>query len=193
MSDGFVDLLRHGEAEGGARFRGRQDDPLTALGVEQMQRATADDPGWNQVFSSPARRCADVASGLAAGLGLPLVVLPELHERAFGAWDGLAAPDIPAAELARFWDDPVGHTPPGGEPFDAFHDRVMQAWRRILDAPRGHSLIVTHGGVIRVVLAELLGMPPAASILIEVPHACLTRLRVPEPPGRPSVMRHGPP
>jgi broad specificity phosphatase PhoE len=192
MTDRIVELLRHGEVEGGARFRGQSDDPLTVLGFEQMRRATADDPGWTAVFSSPARRCQVFASRLAERLGLPVRVLPELGERAFGAWEGLASHRIPAAELTRFWDDPVGYTPPGGEAFDAFRDRAMQAWSVILDASDDHTLVVTHGGVIRVVLAELLAMPSEAALLIEVPPACMTRLRVPVPPGRPSLMRHGP-
>jgi broad specificity phosphatase PhoE len=57
--------------------------------------------------------------------------------------------------------------------------------------PEPFTLIVSHGGVMRVVLAELLRIPPEAAILVEVPPACLTRLRIPDPPGRPSLMRHG--
>lgn len=191
MQDCFVDLLRHGEAQGGARFRGGHDDPLSAEGVGQMARATAVDPGWTRVLCSPARRCSEFAHRLAASRGLPILVVPDLAERGFGAWEGLAAHRIPAAELTRFWDDPVGYTPPGGEPFPVFRDRVLALWDRACREADPFSLVVTHGGVMRVVLAEILRMPPEAAILIEVPPACLTRLRVPEIPGRPSLMRHG--
>ena len=33
----YLDLLRHGETEGGTRYRGTTDDPLTAAGWEQMR------------------------------------------------------------------------------------------------------------------------------------------------------------
>jgi broad specificity phosphatase PhoE len=193
MQDFFVDLLRHGEAQGGARFRGGYDDPLSAEGFAQMTRATADDPGWTRVLCSPARRCNEFALSLATRRGLPISVLPELAERNFGEWEGLAAHRIPATELTRFWDDPVGYTPPGGEPFALFRERVLTFWDRVCREADPFSLVVTHGGVMRIVLAEVLRMPPEAAILIEVHLACLTRLRVPEPPGRPSLMRHGSP
>ncbi len=33
----IVDLLRHGEPDGGQKFRGAVDDPLSPRGWEQMQ------------------------------------------------------------------------------------------------------------------------------------------------------------
>ncbi|MGH8626386.1 MAG: hypothetical protein ACREYC_14335 [Gammaproteobacteria bacterium] len=39
----FIDLRRHGEAEGGARYRGSTDDPLTAEGWAQMWAAVRED------------------------------------------------------------------------------------------------------------------------------------------------------
>ncbi|RKT45389.1 histidine phosphatase family protein [Thiocapsa rosea] len=193
MQDRFVDLLRHGEAQGGARFRGGHDDPLSAEGWDQMTRATAVNPDWTRVVCSPSRRCSAFAQRLAESNKIPLVILSGLRERGFGAWEGMAAHQIPAEELTRFWDDPVGYAPPGGEPFEIFRERVMATWRQVCDECEPFTLAVTHGGVIRVVLAEVLRMPSEASLLIEVPPACLSRLRVPESPGRPSLMRHGPP
>jgi broad specificity phosphatase PhoE len=193
MQDRFVDLLRHGEAQGGARFRGGHDDPLSAEGWDQMTRATAVNPGWTRVLSSPSLRCSAFAHRLAERFNLPLSIMPRLRERGFGAWDGLAGHQIPAEELTRFWDDPVGYTPPGGEPFEVFRERVSAAWGQVCDEDEPFTLAVAHGGVIRVVLAEVLRMPHEASLLIEVPPACLSRLRVPEAPGRSSLMRHGSP
>ncbi|EGV16575.1 histidine phosphatase family protein [Thiocapsa marina] len=193
MPDRFVDLLRHGEAQGGARFRGGHDDPLSEEGWNQMARATAVDPDWTRVVCSPSQRCSAFAHRLAESRNLSVSILPGLRERGFGAWEGLAAHQIPAEELTRFWDDPVGYTPPDGEPFERFRERVLAAWDQVCAEDEPFTLAVTHGGVIRVVLAEMLRMPPEASLLIEVPPACLTRLRIPESPGRPSLMRHGPP
>ncbi|WP_300970799.1 histidine phosphatase family protein [Thiocapsa sp.] len=185
MQDRFVDLLRHGEAQGGARFRGGHDDPLSAEGWDQMTRATAVNPDWTRVVSSPSRRCSAFAQRIAESHKLPLAILPGLRERGFGAWEGLAAHQIPAEELTRFWDDPVGYAPPGGEPFEVFRERVIAAWGQVCDAGGPFTLAVTHGGVIRVVLAEVLRMPPEASLLIEVPRpvypACACR-RLPGDP-----------
>ena len=102
MSECFLDLLRHGEVQGGTRFRGEQDDPLSPLGWEQMRRATSDRPGWTRIISSPSRRCADFARELAGELGLPFEERPVFRERGFGDWEGLAADEIPGELLDRF-------------------------------------------------------------------------------------------
>ncbi|WP_295400616.1 histidine phosphatase family protein [uncultured Thiocystis sp.] len=190
MSDRFLDLLRHGEVQGGARFRGGHDDPLTAHGWDQMSRATANAADWTGILCSPSQRCADFARRLAETHGLPLRMDTAFGERDFGAWEGLAAHQIPADQLTRFWDDPVSYTPPGAETFPAFRERVLNVWNALSSSDDSHVLLITHGGVIRVLVAEVLRMPDEACLLFEVPPASLTRLRIPPPPGRPSLVFH---
>jgi broad specificity phosphatase PhoE len=197
MTDRFADLLRHGEPVGGGRFRSASDDPLTPAGASAMAAAVASawtsaGAGWDRVLSSPALRCAGFAADLARDLALPLEVWPDLAERGWGVWEGLAAEQIPAADLARFWADPAGFTPTGAEPLAEFHRRIRSAWGRVLTGPARHPLVVTHGGAVRAILGAVLDLPDSALILIEVPYACLTRLRLPDAPGRPSLMAHGP-
>lgn len=192
-SDRFIDLLRHGAVVGGGRFRGATDDQLSAAGIAQMRSVTDVLKGWDALFSSPARRCAEPARKLAAERGLKLELMPELDERRFGAWENKLASEIPVADLKRFWDDPVRFTPPGAEPIDALSERVLRGWNRILERRRDFSLVITHGGVIRVILGQLLGIPEKALVQVEVPHACRVRLRIPPGNGRPSLMFHGGP
>ena len=49
-----VDLLRHGEPEGGKKFRGAVDDPLSPQGWAQMRTAVGDGRDW-QVIRSRGR------------------------------------------------------------------------------------------------------------------------------------------
>jgi broad specificity phosphatase PhoE len=195
MTDRFVSLLRHGEVQGGARFRGAQDDPLAEIGWAQMRLgvapALAAEPPPGRILASTARRCADFARALAAELALPLDLSDAFAERRFGAWEGLGAAEIPAGELAAFWSDPVGCTPPGAEPFGAFRARVLAGWGSLLAQQVPHALVIAHGGVIRAILAETLDLADRSGLPIEVPPASLTRLRLPEPPGRPSLIAHG--
>lgn len=191
-SDRFVDLLRHGAVAGGERFRGSADDVLSPAGLTQMRVAVAGERHWDGVFASPARRCADFGRELAQQRRLPLVLMPELAERRFGAWENRFASEIPPAELEHFWRDPIGFTPPGGEPFADLRDRVESGWLRVLASPARRPLLLTHGGVIRVVLGLVLGIPAENLLQIEVPPACRTRVRVPAA-GRPSLIHHGGP
>ncbi|MFO8155736.1 MAG: histidine phosphatase family protein, partial [Thiohalospira sp.] len=83
-----VDLLRHGEPEGGRRYRGQSDDPLSATGWQQMQAAVAGATPWQRVISSPLSRCRVFAETLAAERGLPLEVEADFREIGFGEWEG---------------------------------------------------------------------------------------------------------
>ncbi len=196
MSERLLDLLRHGEVAGGKRFRGRRDDPLTDRGWAQMRAAVGTDApepdGWRRIISSPANRCRAFAEHLAREQDLPLDISPALAERDFGDWEGLSTDQIDPTDLTRFWTDPEDFTPPGAEPLPAFRHRVHDRWRSLLDAEdQGNALLVTHGGVIRILIAEVLGISPDRLLLIEVPHACRTRLRLPGDAWRPSLVAHG--
>jgi alpha-ribazole phosphatase len=180
----LVGLLRHGEAEGGAVYRGRTDDPLSALGWVQMSAAMHGLSCWDLVVSSPLRRCAAFATVFARVHELPLVLERGLAEIDFGEWEGRSAQQLmresPAA-LTDFWRDPLNHPPPGGESLDRFRQRVVAAWGRQRQRHPGKRLLfVVHGGVIRVLLSHLQSSPLDRMLEIEVKHADLFGLQLEE-------------
>lgn len=204
MHHRLIDLIRHGEAEGGPCFRGRRDDPLSPAGWAQLEAATGTrlrgagptdthkgSVIWDRILCSPALRCAQFADHLAERLGLPVQRLDALRERDFGAWEGQPAERLPLEALERFWADPSSYDPPESEPFAVFRQRVLAGWQQLLEEEGQQLLVLTHGGVIRVILGELLGVPTDRMILLEVPPACRSRLRVPIGDGRPSLITHG--
>ncbi|CAD5376861.1 Alpha-ribazole-5'-phosphate phosphatase [Pseudomonas sp. OF001] len=178
----ILDLLRHGETEQGGGLRGRIDDALTARGWTQMRDAVEGATPWQAVVSSPLQRCAAFAAELAARHGLPLQLESGLRELDFGAWDGRSAAELMASDaegLGRFWADPYAFTPPDGEPLFDFEARVLDAVERLHErfASR-HLLLVTHGGVMRLLLARARGLPRRDLLQVEVGHGALQRLRV---------------
>lgn len=181
----FFDLIRHGEPAGGPMFRGSQDDPLSDTGWRQMNTALSDQDHWDLVVTSPLQRCRAFALKLAGQRQLPLQEEPRLQEIGFGEWEGRTSEQImtrtPEA-LTRFWSDPVNYPPPGGESVTDFHHRVSGAWRYWQQEAAGKRvLVVCHGGVIRMILAEVLGIPLDRSFsVIAVPYACRSRIRVDE-------------
>ena len=67
--------------------------------------------------------------------------------------------------------------PPNGEAFLSFRDRVLAAWNELANLPDGsHVLVVTHGGVLRVVLPTVLGMPLNRSYPLHIPFASFSRI-----------------
>jgi len=177
-----IDLLRHGAPEGGNRYRGSLDDPLSEQGWTQMRTAVGQHCPWQFVISSPLRRCADFARKLAERHQLPWQPEPAFQEMSFGAWEGRTAADIllttPEA-LDNFWRDPLHHPPPGGESLVDCNARVLTAWHAMLERYQGqHVLLVSHGGVIRILLRHVLDMPLARIWRLEVPYASISRVRV---------------
>lgn len=177
-----LDLLRHGETELGGGFRGRLDDALTAAGWAQMQAATDGPGGWQALVSSPLRRCAAFAERLARQRDLPLSLEADFRELDFGEWEGLSAATLMESDsdaLARFWADPYAFTPPGGEPLAAFEARVFAALGRLYAAHAGrHLLLVTHGGVMRLLGAVARGLPRQQLLQVSVAHGELLALRI---------------
>ncbi|MHB1142886.1 MAG: alpha-ribazole phosphatase family protein [Sulfuricaulis sp.] len=177
----YLDLLRHGETEGGARYRGTTDDPLNAAGWVQMWSAVKDGVHWQGIVTSSLRRCAEFARALARQRSIPLTFDERLAEMHFGAWEGRSTTELMLADpdaLARFWDDPAAHAPPGAEPLARFATRVLVAWNDIVrDHPGRRVLLVTHGGVIRVILCHVLRRPVERLLELDVGHAALHRIR----------------
>lgn len=176
-----LDMLRHGETVSGGGFRGRLDDELTDAGWQQMRQAVVNAGPWDRIVSSPLRRCAAFAAELAQQHDLPMTLEPDLRELDFGEWEGRSAADLMVDQseaLGRFWEDPYSFTPPGGEPLDDFESRVLRAMERLTDRYVDERvLLVTHGGVMRLLLAEARGLPREQLLQVEVGHGALFGLK----------------
>ncbi|MDO4238006.1 alpha-ribazole phosphatase family protein [Pseudomonas sp.] len=177
-----LDVLRHGETELGGGLRGSLDDALTAKGWEQMRTAVAGRGPWDRLISSPLQRCARFAQELGERLDLPVSLEKDLQELHFGAWEGQSAAalmETDAEGLGLFWADPYSFTPPQGEPVGAFSERVMGAVSRLRQAHAGERvLLISHGGVMRLLLARARGLPREQLLNVEVGHGGLFNLQV---------------
>jgi alpha-ribazole phosphatase len=166
-----IDLIRHGEPEGGRRYRGYGvNDPLTEKGWQQMWASIPEAPGGTAPGGAADRAAiaagrdliADFAQALAAKTGATCIVEEAMKEIGFGVWEGLTPEEILAQDsqaLDHFYADPVHNRPEGAEDLDAFSQRVWQAYLAIAEAHKGkHILIVGHAGVARALTANVLNM-----------------------------------
>ncbi|WP_178110723.1 histidine phosphatase family protein, partial [Pseudomonas sp. SG-MS2] len=72
-------------------------------------------------------------------------------------------------------------TPPAGEAVSAFAERVLGAVARLHQQHAGKRvLLVTHGGVMRLLLARARGLPKEQLLQVEVGHGALVRLSLGE-------------
>lgn len=199
-----IDLLRHGQPEGGEVVRGRVDHALTELGWSQMRQATSlldnttsspsvssspispaslsctETPAWTHIISSPLARCREFAQHAAGVLDLDIDINELWQEIDYGDWDGMPLSDWrreAAPQFKAFREDLSKLLPPGGEAYLDFRDRVLSGWKALAELPdASHVLVVTHGGVLRVVLPTVLGMPLNRSFPLHIPFACFSRV-----------------
>jgi alpha-ribazole phosphatase len=178
-------MLRHPEPEEAASGRcyGSLDVALSAKGIQQAQAAAKVLAGetFAAIYTSPRQRCVQAAAILAAGRTCPLETVDAFRELDFGELEGRTYDEIAALypELYRQWmDRPTETRFPGGESFSEMRARVLAAARQILSRHRGRSVaLVTHGGVIRILLAEALCMDPANMFRIGQRHCGISLIR----------------
>jgi len=178
-----IDLLRHGECEDGHCYRGSIDVALSAKGREQMSAKIAlVKPQWQVVVASPLIRCAHFAQGVASDYNLPIDIEDNLREISFGDWEGQSIDMVWKTQRMRVeaWGrDPVNNPPPNGEAADDFSTRVVAGFSAAIQRHRGeHMLLVSHGGVMRALLAYVLSMPVAEMNRFDIPFACLSRIQI---------------
>ncbi len=177
----IIDLLRHGELEGGMKYRGRVDDPLTPEGRRSMEHVWHKLQGEvDAIATSPLSRCAGPARGWADASGIPLFVEERLAELHYGAWEGKTAVEIDyefPGKLQQWRRDPTAMRPPGGESPEELQARLSDWWQEILRREKHHHLLViSHSGSLRMLLAIALGAPIAATRQFAMPYSCWSRL-----------------
>jgi alpha-ribazole phosphatase len=125
------------------------------------------------LYSSPRPRAVQTARPVADLLGIEPEIVADLRELEFGELEGMALVDIGQRhpELVGWTSRPSGAVFPGGETVSSVRDRTVAATEAIARAnPGGTAVVVCHGVVIRVVLAEMLEMPLDAIFRFEVPY-----------------------
>lgn len=190
----LIDLLRHGEPVGGRRYRGQRDDPLSEIGWRQMWQAVGNAPPWQHIITSPLQRCRAFAQQFSDRHNIALSEEARFMEVGFGAWEGHTAEELrhqDPEQWQRFFADPVTQRPTGAEPLADFAARVISAWNEAVQQHDDrHLLVVCHAGVIRAVMAHVLGAPLSAMYRIQVETGTLTRIRI-EADRPPSLLFHG--
>lgn len=182
MSDTIIDLIRHGEPEGGSRYRGGAiDDPLSEKGWQQMWDAVGDHAPWQRIYSSPLQRCRAFAEALGEKHSIEVQVVDSLREIGFGRWEGKTRQQVKDAfgdAYDRFYADPVGARPEDSEDLDAFVQRIDDAYSEIVSQVSGQqALIVAHAGVNRAIIARTLNAPPSGIYRIDISNGGMSRIR----------------
>ena len=130
----------------------------------------------SRLVSSPQRRARQTAEPVAAALGLPVDIDDRMAEYDRGMSHYVPLEEV-RAERPGDWARMAQGQLPDTVDADAFADRVRSALRDIVAAAhhRDTVAVFSHGGVINVVLHELLGTAKPLSFPID--YASVTHLR----------------
>ena len=115
------------------------------------------------VYCSHLSRAVKSAEIISEPYGLEPVIVDDLRERGFGIWEGMAFNEIREKyprEFEAWASNPLKYSPIGGESTLEVRDRAVGALDRILSDHQGENIaIVAHGGVNRVILCHIMGIP----------------------------------
>ena len=174
-------LVRHGEPAEEARHRcyGSLDVGLSGKGRAQMAQVAQNLEAESvaAIYSSPRARALESARILTHVHPCPLEVVADLREIDFGDFEGLPYDEIAARypDLYRQWmETPTEVRFPNGESFCEMRTRVLRAFEAIRRDREGQTVvIVSHGGVNRILIAWALQMPDHCLFRLAQDHAAL--------------------
>lgn len=148
----IVCLVRHGETDWNAlgKIQGKTDIPLNERGAQQAMQCgqyfTASD--WDLIITSPLQRARRTAEIINETLELPLIEMEEFAEKHFGDAEGMTFEQRALTFPDRLY--------PNQEDNALFSERLAMGLKIIHDRyPNKRILLVSHGGVINAILAEL--------------------------------------
>ena len=169
-----VVLIRHGETEWSrsGKHTSTTDVPLTDAGRRRATalRARLAGRSFALILTSPMVRARETAA--LAGLGERAEVTEDLHEVAYGSYEGRTTPEI--REERPGWDLWAEGTP-DGEPLEAAGRRADRVVDRAL-AAGGDVAIVAHGHILRILGARWIELPAVAGGRLALGTAALCEL-----------------
>lgn len=188
-------LVRHGETSWNAerRWQGGRDIGLAASGREQAAALALRLAGvpLRSAFSSDLSRARETAAIVLQGR-LPVVEEPLLREMSYGAWEGVRDDEIGLTspeERERWSMRPHECRPGGGESLEELLDRAWRGLAGCLERSEGDVLVVAHGGVNRVLLCRILGMPLSRFSAVDQAPTGVNELLVPPGPPADALLR----
>lgn len=174
-------IARHGETDDNAERRIQMpSSPLSIIGNQQAELLAKRlaSSGVTRIIASDYKRTQETASYTADLVGVDVELNSLFRERHFGDLRGQLYSDLS--------EDPfdLHYSPPNGESWGEFHERVASAWRAVTDVANqteGNVLIITHGFVCRSLVEKQLTIPSDISSASLIGNTALTEVEHNEP------------
>lgn len=151
-----IHLIRHTAVDNPENLcYGFAEIPLRENYLEDFQNINLDND-FDLVISSPSKRCRLLADYFKFSYKTD----ERLREMNFGKWELKKWTAIPEEEIAPWYKDFVNVKTAGGENLLEMQTRVLSFWNELVQKKGVNKvLIVTHAGVIRLILQAVLQFP----------------------------------
>ena len=162
-------LIRHGETDWNkaGRYQGRTNIDMNAEGREQA-RLLGERFRFlplDALYVSPLNRAVETANEVARTTGITPVTDEHFIEINFGEWEGHTIEELSekfGSAYTDFFKDPFDHPVPGEGSFQNAMDRAIEGFNILAERHQGQNVaIISHGGLLRVMLVGLLEMGDA--------------------------------
>lgn len=162
-------LLRHGETEWNSenRLQGHRDSALSREGLRQADALAARlaSVAFSALYSSDLGRALETARRIAARTGHAVVSDSRLRERGLGILEGLTREEARQRHpevFASYSEGGPDYVVPEGESTAQRLGHALECLEELGARHRGGRLVVvTHGGVLSLLLRHSLGIPPS--------------------------------
>jgi broad specificity phosphatase PhoE len=186
-ADVTIYFIRHGETDWNAeaRYQGQADIPMNDTGRSQARRngealrPLLPDIAKADFVASPLARARETMRIVRTALGLEpddFQIDERLTEAHYGDWQGTLLADLPnidAAGIAARTRDPFRWRPQGGESYEDLMARALP-WLATITRD---TVVVSHGGVSRVLRGHILSLDVATVPGLDVPQDRVLILR----------------
>jgi len=186
-ADITIYFIRHGETDWNAeaRYQGQADIPMNEKGRAQSKRngeaLRSLLPGIAQAdfVASPLARAQETMRIVREAMGLApdaFQIDERLKEAHYGDWQGTLLSDLPhvdAPGIAARTRDPFRWRPQGGESYEDLMGRILP-W---LEGITRDTVVVSHGGVSRVLRGHILDIDRQSVPRLDVPQDRVLVLR----------------
>ncbi|WP_425446713.1 alpha-ribazole phosphatase [Dethiothermospora halolimnae] len=175
-------LLRHGEtmANKNKRYSGWTDYDLTEKGKKQVdagiEKIIGEDIDY--IYSSPLKRTLYTANIIGSKFNKEVKVDNRLKELNFGIFEGKTYKEIRneyKEESKRWIDDYVNYRIPEGESLMDVHSRIANFLGEIKNTDKTY-VVVTHSGVIGVILTTLLDLKLEKMWNFKIDPGCVVKM-----------------
>ena len=180
-------LVRHGESIANTKqlYCGWLETELTDKGINQGKKVGKylKCQKIDKIFSSSSKRALDTAININRELYFPvkeIEIEEDLRELYFGLFEGKTYKEICneyKEEADKWFNDYINYSTPQGESLKDLALR-SKAFLNKIKKEEGRILCITHGGTIKVILSELLGLDLKCFWSLQIDQCCVVKFNI---------------